>query len=342
MNVLITGAGGFIGCHLVESQLSQGHRVRAVDLHVEPLARWSGHPRLEAVVADITDQHRMKQVMEDVDIVYHLASAHLDVLLSDRDYRAVNVDGTANVVGAASAAGVRRFVHCSTVGVFGKLDVPPPAQEHSPCRPTHIYESSKLEGERLAIDFARRTGYPIVVVRPSWTYGPGCPRTRKLLREVSKGRFVMFGDGQTLRHPLYVADAVRGLERCAEVEDSDVKVYILAGPTSVTIEELVRLVAEVQGVPLRVIHLPPVIGQFAGAVLQTAFKLVRHQPPFSRRSMDFFLKDNQYDTSKVARELGFHARVDVREGLKLTVDCLNHVGSPATAGSGSRMSCKSV
>jgi nucleoside-diphosphate-sugar epimerase len=319
MNVLITGAGGFIGCHLVASQLLQGHQVRAADLNIKPLAKWSGHQRLDMVKADITDPASVKQLVEDVDIVYHLASAHLDVTLSDRSYRAVNVEGTANVVEAASAAGVRRFVHCSTVGVFGKLDVPPPAQETSPCRPTHIYESSKLEGERLALDFARKTGYPIVVVRPAWVYGPGCPRTRKLLRTVATGRFVMFGDGRTARHPLYVGDAVRGLERCGQVEKDGGNVYILAGPNSVTIEELVQLVADVQGVKLTLVHLPPIIGHVAGAALQLACRPLQRQPPFSRRSMDFFLKDNLYDTSRAKRELGFQALVTLREGLELTV-----------------------
>jgi nucleoside-diphosphate-sugar epimerase len=323
MNVLITGAGGFIGCHLVESQLLQGHHVRAADLNIQPLAKWSRHPRLDAVEADITDPAAVKQLVVDMDIVYHLASAHLDVTLSDRSYRAVNVDGTANVVGASSAAGVRRFVHCSTVGVFGKLEVPPPAHENTPCRPTHIYESSKLEGERVALDFARRSGYPIVVVRPAWVYGPGCPRTRRLLRTVATGRFVMFGDGRTARHPLYVADAVRGLERCAEVEKGGVKVYILAGPSAVTIEELVRLVAEVQNVHVRLVHLPAVMGQLAGAALEFACRPLRRQPPFSRRSMDFFLKHNFYDARKALRELGFEAQVSLREGLRLTLARLN-------------------
>jgi nucleoside-diphosphate-sugar epimerase len=206
----------------------------AADLNVRPLSPWSGHPRLEALTADITNPRTMMDLVADVDVVYHLASAHLDLTLSNKTYRSVNVEGTANVVQAASASGVRRFVHCSTVGVFGKLEVPPPANENSP-----------------ALDFARRTGYPIVVVRPAWVYGPGCPRTRRLMRTVAKGRFVIFGDGRTARHPLYVADAVRGLERCAEVEKGGGKVYILAGPTAVTIEELVKLVAEVQDVHVK-------------------------------------------------------------------------------------------
>jgi dihydroflavonol-4-reductase len=321
--VLITGGGGFIGRHLVDSQLSQGHWVRVADLNVDALSNRADHPRLEALRSDITKPETVRAVVEGVDIVYHLASAHLDVNLTDETYRKVNVEATVNLVHAARSAGVRRVVHCSSAGVFGHLQVPPPADENTPCHPTHIYEISKLEGERAILSFSRRTGFPVVVARPAWVYGPGCPRTLKLLRMIAKGRFVMFGNGRTLRQPLYVEDAVRGLERCAQDGKSAGQVYILAGRSFVTIEELVQLVGEAQGVQPKIIHLPAVLGQCAGYTLQFAYKPLQRQPPFSRRSMDFFLKHNLYDTGRASRELGFEAEIDLREGLRLTVTQLN-------------------
>jgi nucleoside-diphosphate-sugar epimerase len=302
----------------VESQLSQGHQVRAVDLNLDSLRRWSGHSRFESLVTDITEADSVRRIVASVDVVYHLASAHLNVAQSAGSYRAVNVDGTANLVEASAAAGVRRFVHCSTVGVYGNHDGAEPAHEDSPCRPTHIYERTKLEGERLALDFARRTGYPVVVVRPAWVYGPECPRTRRLLATVARGRFVVFGDGRTARHPLYISDAVRGLERCAE-HGRGGDIYILAGPGWVTIEELIRLIAEVQTVRLSIVHLPAVVGHLAGGLLQIVCKPLRRQPPFSRRSMEFFLRHSRYDTSKARRQLGFEAEVGLKEGLRLTL-----------------------
>jgi nucleoside-diphosphate-sugar epimerase len=136
-----------------------------------------------------------------------------------------------------------------------------------------------------------------------------------LFRTIEKRRFVMFGDGRTLRHPLHVSDAVRGLELCAETDNVSGQIFILAGEAPVTIQELVRLIAEVLEVPPPTVHLPVVLGRVAGIALQSAFRPLGKQPPFSRRSMDFFLKNNAYNTARAQRELGFRPMVDLRTGL---------------------------
>ena len=322
MNALITGGGGFIGSHLVDSQLALGHRVRTVDLQAERLAHVVHHPDLEVVVGDIRDQALMQGLVEGIDVVYHLASAHLDVTLSHAHYWAVNVEATTNLLQVAHQAGVQRVVHCSSVGVIGDVKNPP-ADENSACHPTNIYEWTKLAGEQAALQFAGKTGFPIVVARPAWVYGPSCPRTQKLFRTIGKGQFVMFGNGRTLRHPIYVSDAVRGLELCAETESVTGQVYIIAGKKPVTIETLVRMIAEVLEVRPPAVRLPVSVGKTAGHALQLAFGLLGRQPPFSRRSLDFFLKDNAYDISKAECELGFHPRVDLRAGLIETLHWLN-------------------
>ena len=322
MNVLITGGGGFIGSHLVDSQLAQGHRVRTVDLHVERLAHTADHPSSEVMVGDITDPSLAKRLPDGMDVVYHLASAHLDVTLSDDYYRRVNVDATVNLLEAARAAGVSRVVHCSSVGVIGDVENPP-ADETTPCSPSNIYEQTKLAGEQAALRFAQERGLPVVVVRPAWVYGPRCPRTQKLFRTIGKGRFLMFGDGRTLRHPIYVSDAVRGLELCGVANGFSGEVYIIAGAEPVTIETLVRMIAEILGVRPPTVHLPVAVGKLIGYTLTLAFKPLGRQPPFSRRSVDFFLKDNAYDISKAKNELGYRPQVDLRAGLVETWRWLN-------------------
>jgi nucleoside-diphosphate-sugar epimerase len=143
----------------------------------------------------------------------------------------------------------------------------------------------------------------------------------------------MVGDGQTLRHPIYVSDAVRGLELCAEMEDVSGEVYLLAGEAPVTIETLVRTIAQLLGVRAPVIRLPLWLGKLAGYGLQVAFKPLGRQPPFSRRSVDFFLKNNAYDISKARQELGFEPQVDLWTGLTWTRDWLNdHANDRTRAG----------
>lgn len=318
MKVLITGAGGFIGSHLVDSQLGQGHEVRAVDLHLDLLQHQSTNHRLETLQGDITDENFLREIVVDVDIVYHLASAHLDVSLSDDHYRRVNVGGTLSLLEAAQQAGVKRFVHCSSVGVIGDVENPP-ADETTECHPTNIYELTKLEGEREALAYSRRTSFPAVVMRPAWVYGPRCPRTAKLMRTISKGRFLFFGDGQNMRHPVYISDAVKALELCASADGVNGEVFIIGGDHAVPVSELVSVMSKEMGVRSPKLHLPIALGLLGGYSLELAFKLIGKQPPFSRRSVDFFLKHNAYDIDKAKRMLGYQPQIDLRAGIQRTI-----------------------
>lgn len=320
MKVLITGAGGFIGSHLVDSQLEQGHHVRAVDLHLQLLRHQAMNPDLQARRGDITNREALKRFVEGVDVVYHLASAHLDVSLSDEHYRRVNVQGTLDLLQAAKDAGVKRFVHCSSVGVIGDVENPP-ADETTACDPTNIYERTKLEGERAALDFGKQNNFPIVVMRPAWVYGPRCPRTTKLMRTISKGRFVFFGNGQNMRHPVYISDAVKGLELCASVRNIHGEVFIIAGEAAVPVSELVDVMSQGLNVRAPKVHFPTALGLLGGLGLELAFKPLKKSPPFSRRSVDFFRKHNAYSIEKAKRTLGYQPKIDLQTGIRETIRC---------------------
>jgi len=286
------------------------------------LSHQAAHPRLQVIRGDITEKDILHKLMESIDVVYHLASAHLDVSLSDEHYHRANVGVTLSLLEAAKWAGVNRFVHCSSVGVIGDVQHPP-ADETTECHPVNIYERTKLEGEKVALDFARQTGFPVVVVRPAWVYGPRCPRTAKLFRTISKGRFPIFGSGRNMRHPVYISDMIHGLELCAETPDIDGEVFIIAGEFPIESRELINLISRQLRVRVQKIHLPIFIGQSAGLALELTFKLIGRQPPFSRRSMDFFLKHNAYTIAKAQSRLNYRPQVDLVMGIKKTVTSMN-------------------
>ncbi|MGH2538594.1 MAG: NAD-dependent epimerase/dehydratase family protein [Candidatus Promineifilaceae bacterium] len=316
MNVLITGAGGFIGRHLVSDQLGRGRRVTALDLNLEALAPLAGHKRLELVAADFTAAGQTAYLAGQ-DVCFHLASAHLERGLSEAFFQRVNVDGTRAFVERCQRAGVGRFVHCSSVGVYGDLKRPP-ADEDSPFGPQNAYERTKLAGEQAVRERARQANYDLVVVRPAWVYGPGCPRTARLFRSINRGRFFFIGDGRALRHPIYVADMAQGFEAAATHPNAAGEHFIIAGPRAVTLLELTAEIARALGRPAPRLKVPLALARPAVAALETAGRVSGRPVPFSRRSLKFFTGNTAFVTDKAQRLLGYQAKTELADGVQLT------------------------
>lgn len=314
---VVTGAAGFIGRHLVRRLAEDGWRVRGVDLL--PRRDFPESAGIEYHSLDIRDVPAMAEVIRGADTVFHLASAHLQLRAPGGWYESVNVGGADALVGACAREGIRRVVHTSSVGVYGHV-AHPPADEEAPKRPTSEYERTKLSGEGAALERARREGVSLIVLRPGWVYGPGCPRTVKLLRTIRQGKFLYAGDGSNLRHPIYIADAVEAFLLAARAPEAVAgRPYLVVGPRAVTVRELVEAGARVLGTPAPTRRLPRPLVRALALGVETGFRALGKEPPLSRRSLAFFEHDNAF-TGRAAEEcLGFRPRVELEEGLQATL-----------------------
>jgi dihydroflavonol-4-reductase len=244
---------------------------------------------------------------------------HLEVHAAEAVFEQVNVQAAAELVGLCAQAGVRRLVHTSSVGVYGHVEHPP-ANEDAVKTPQTAYERTKLAGEVAVLSRAQKTGPELVVLRPAWVFGPGCGRTAKLLRSVRKGAFFYIGRGDNLRHPVFIGDLIDAFVLAGEViTNNGPRVYNIAGPAAVTVQEMVETCARVLGVAPPRFHLPRPAGWLAGALAETIFRGVGREPPFSRRTLAFFSNDNAFSTEAAERELGFRARTDLETGLRRTL-----------------------
>lgn len=313
--VLVTGATGFTGGHLARVLRRRGHPVRAL---VRPGAAVDALQALgvDLVEGDLCKQDDIVRAAAGVERIYHIAAVFRTAGHPDSLYYDVNVHGTEHVLEAASRHRVARTIHCSTIGVHGDIKEIP-CTEETAFNPGDIYQETKLKGE-LKARAAFEQGLPGVIFRPAGIYGPGDLRFLKLFKAVHNRSFRMFGSGNTLWHPVYVADLVEGIILCGEHPAALGRTFILAGPRYVTLNELVAEIADAVSVPPPRGHLPywPLLaGAIACEGLCRPFGI---DPPLHRRRVAFFVKNRAFSIDRARRELGYSPKVDLAEGLRRT------------------------
>ena len=318
MRDLVTGATGFTGGHLAQSLVAQGHAVRAL---VRDRSRAGDLERagVEVVTGDLQGSVGIARACEDVDVVYNIAAIYRQAGVSTETYRAVNATAVGELVAAAADAGVRRVVHCSTVGVHGDVERPP-ANEDAPLKPGDVYQQTKLEGERVGREAATRRGIELTIVRPTGIYGPGDRRLLKMFRGVAHRRFLVLGKGEIYYHLTYIDDLVYAFRLCGERSEAANRTYIIAGGEVTTFNELTALVAKIAGVGAPRLHLPVWPIWMAAALCEAVCVPLAIEPPLYRRRVDFFTKSRAFDISRARAELGYSPRVGLREGISRTLE----------------------
>jgi dihydroflavonol-4-reductase len=333
VRVLVTGATGFTGGHLARALAAAGHQVRAlvrkessdkaaVVQAFRPAS--SGGPKgphydhhIELAIGDLRDTASLARAVDGVEVVYNIAAIYRQAGLSADTYRAVNATAVGDLVDQAARAGVRRVVHCSTVGVHGDI-AQPPADEDAPIRPGDIYQRTKVEGEARAREAAARSGIEVTIARPSGIYGPGDRRLLKLFRNTMH-RFPTLGRGEIYYHLTYIDDLVEGFRLCGEHPAAGNRTYILAGGEVTTLNETVALIASVAGVPPQRWHLPVWPFWVAGALCEAVCAPLGVEPPIYRRRVDFFTKSRAFDIARARAEIGYAPKTTLREGMTRTL-----------------------
>ncbi len=319
MRVLITGGTGFIGSRLALSSVEKGHAVallgQANNVVEQQNQRVLEDNGIRVTLGSVTDRDTVLELAQGCDVVFHLAAAQHEANVPDQHFWTVNVDGTRNVIAASMKAGVKRFVHASTIGVYGSAMVSE-INEDTPLRPDNIYGVTKYEGEKLAVSFADKI--PISVVRISETYGPGDRRLLKLFKAIQKKVFFMIGKGDNKHHLIYVDDLVDGLYLAATTDGAIGQTFVLVGPEVLTTREMVDVIAKALGTDMSRFR-APLWPFLAGAVvMEKTLPPFGIQPPLHRRRLDFFRKSFFFSQEKSSTVLGFKPRTDFAQGVAQT------------------------
>ena len=318
MLTLVTGGTGFTGSHLVQRLLDRGDSVRVLDsapgLFFDDLKERGA----EITLGSVTDQAVVDRVMSGVTQVFHVAAVFRQINLPDRVYHEVNAVGTRVVGEVALRHGVTSFVYCSTQGVHGDIKSPP-GNEESPIRPEDYYQKTKYEGEQEISALVAR-GLPATTLRPMAIYGPGDPaRFLHLFRRVKGGRFLMFGNGTTLYHPLYIDNLVDAFELAASRPGTG-EVYLIGDAQYYSLNNLVTAVGTSMGREVRITHLPFQPLWLGAIACEAVCKPLGIEPPLFRRRADWFRQTRAFSIDKARQDLGYDPKIDLATGLARTAE----------------------
>lgn len=301
MRFLVTGGAGFLGAALANRLVRDGHQVRVIDdLSAGDSSRLD--ERVLFTRGNVLDRPKLWTLLQDVDCVYHLAARVLvsESILYPREYNETNVGGTVSVMEAMRDAGVRRVVFASSGAVYGEQAEQPVREEAQP-NPQSPYAVSKLAGEYYVRTIGALWGIETVVLRIFNAYGPGqnLPPThppvvpRFLRQALGGGTLVIFGGGGQTRDFVFVDDVVEALVAAATAPDVDRRIINIGSGQETSINELAALVAEVSGRRPEVLHSPAESGGVSRLCA---------------------------DITTARRLLGYEPRVDLAEGLRLTIE----------------------
>ena len=305
--VLVTGAGGFIGSHLVEALVQSGASVRAFIRYnsradcgllrmIDPQIRAD----LEIIGGDLRDTHAIHHAVKDVQLVFHLG-ALISIPYSYHHPREVietNVMGTLNVLNACLENGVERLIHTSTSEVYGTAQFVPINEQH-PLQGQSPYSASKIGADKLAESYYCSYDLPVVTVRPFNTYGPRQSARAvipAIITQAISGKPIRLGNTKARRDFTYVTDTVHGFLCTAEAKDVEGGVFNLGVGQEVTIEDVCEIVAAQLGQKVEIIH-----------------ENERLRP--EKSEVQRLLSDN-----KLARDrLGWSPEIQLVEGLERTI-----------------------
>jgi nucleoside-diphosphate-sugar epimerase len=342
-SVLVTGAGGFLGRRVVSALLQKGHPVRAIVHTSAPPPEWIDAEGLEVVSGTLGDADSMQRASTGMQVVVHCA-ARVARRGSRAEFFRDNVTGTTQLWDAAVAAGVDRFVHVSSVGIYGANGASHPIHEDTDYDPhpelRGAYAWSKVEADRRVREAGRRGRPRAVIIRPGILVGAEGPCfTARLVLGSFRGRLLVVGHPGALLPLCHVDDAAAAVLAAIDAPHADGAYNIVDDELSQQ-EWLCNLAG--RHTSTRPMFLPPLLLTIPAAGLELACRIARRPaPPLSRYKIRRATESLRYDTSRARRDLKWAPTVGVRSlanGTHLEIAAANKapvgglVGTPTRGG----------
>ena len=309
----ITGANGFLGREIISQFKAAGIPLCGTD--IQPTCLEKG---IQYQQADITNLDQLPRALQGASVVIHAAGmAHIFSPEKDLDWKfsQVNEMGTANVVSAAAEIGAEHVILISSVSVYGHI-TQGMCGEDSICSPRGSYALSKRNAELKAQGIAFDRGVPLTILRLATLFGEEDPgNIGRLLRALDKGLFIWIGGGHNRKSLLYKGDAARACLAVASRPASDIRIYNVSGPPT-TMWDIVNGLSKALSKRPLPIRIPKHTALVVSRILP---RLSSKALPQLRLTLEKWLAEDVYDTSRFERDYGYRVQVDVNEGLNREV-----------------------
>ncbi|MEO2216578.1 NAD-dependent 4,6-dehydratase LegB [Chromobacterium vaccinii] len=306
-SVLVTGADGFIGSHLIELLAREGYKVKALSQY-NSFNHWGWledvecRDSIEVLSGDVRDPHYCKHITKEVDIVFHLAAliAIPYSYVAPDSYVDTNIKGTLNICQAALENSVKRVIHTSTSEVYGTAQYVPIDEKH-PLQPQSPYSASKIGSDAMAMSFYNAFNLPLTIARPFNTYGPRQSARAvipTIISQIASGKKkIKLGDVTPTRDFNYVTDTCRGFLELARCEKAIGETVNIGSNFEISVGDTLNLIRELMGSDVEF--------------------LIDEQRLRPEKSEVFRL---WCDNSKIRNLTSFEPKYNIRDGLKATID----------------------
>jgi nucleoside-diphosphate-sugar epimerase len=325
LTALVTGASGFIGGRLAERLATEeGVHVRAMVRNAKRAERLRKF-QLEIVQADLLDLPSLRVAIDGCDLVFHCAALVRETGSRNEFFR-TNVKGTENILKVSSNTGVKRFIHFSSVAIYG-MNPPDKADETTPYQPCgNLYCDTKIAAEKAVWAAYQETKLPVIVIRPANVYGPySNPWTIRPIRLINSGQMVLINGGTGFCNYVYIDNLLDATLATTKRDQSVGQAYVVSDGNAVTWKEFFGYYARMAG-KRNIRSVPEGVGKAIAFGMEITSKLTRKPPKITRQAVRFLTRQACFNIEKARRELGYQPRFSLEEGMKLTEQWLRETG----------------